>query len=57
MTTLLVWILIVGEGGGHNSVTQMGPFAKIEDCRLAANSTAIKTFDKQCVQVNMIFAK
>ncbi len=57
MTTLLVWILIVGESGGRNSATQMGPFAKIEDCRLAANSAAIKTFDKQCVQVNMVFAK
>ena len=57
MTTLLVWILIVGENGGHVSATQMGPFAKIEDCRLAANSTALKRFDKQCVQINMVFAK
>ena len=56
MTVLLVWILVVGEARGHNGSSQYGPFAAEVDCARVAALPALKQFDKQCVQVNMVFS-
>lgn len=57
MTILLVWILIVGEAGGHNSAQQFGPFAAEEDCTLVAASPALRLYSRQCVKVRMVFGR
>jgi hypothetical protein len=54
-TVILVWILVVGEAGGHNGSAQFGPFPTMADCQRVAASAPLLHFDKQCVQVNMVF--
>ena len=50
----LLWLLIVGANGGRSSAVQLGPFIDVESCQRALNVSALKQFDKTCVQVNML---
>jgi hypothetical protein len=55
MTAVLVWILIVGEAGGHNEATLMGPFATQADCENVAASVVLSRFNRQCLNVKMLY--
>lgn len=53
-TIVLVWLLIVGEAGGHNSATQLGPFPDEGSCWRVYSSPALKGFSRQCIQVSIV---
>ncbi len=53
MNTILVWLLIVGEAGGHNGASQLGPFVDQLTCERVAASKTLRKFDKECFQVVM----
>jgi hypothetical protein len=50
----LVWILVVGEAGGHNGSAQFGPFVNRADCEKVSESKVLRNFDKECIQINFV---